>query len=98
MVGWQISLGAVMGMIYSASLYFGMVLSDGSTEHGGYHEALIGLGSILGPGTAALTQLVWRGDLRAGVAAVCCIIGLSVVAAGVATAKAAARAPKLPTL
>ena len=62
-----------MGMIYSASLYFGMVLSDGSTEHGGYHEALIGLGSILGPGTAALTQLVWRGDIRAGVAAVCCV-------------------------
>jgi hypothetical protein len=98
MVGWQIALGAVMGIIYSASLYFGMVLSDGSTEHGGYHEALIGLGSILGPGTAALTQLVWRGDLRAGVAAVCCVIALSVIAAGVATVKASARAPKLPTL
>jgi hypothetical protein len=97
MVGWQIALGAVMGIIYSASLYFGMVLSDGSTEHGGYHEALIGLGSILGPGTAALTQLVWRGDLRAGVAAVCCVIALSVIAAGVATVKASARAPKLPT-
>ena len=97
MVGWQIALGAVMGMIYSASLYFGMVLSDGSTEHGGYHEALIGLGSILGPGAAALTQLVWRGDIRAGVAAVCCIIGLSVVAAGVATMKASSRARNLPT-
>jgi MFS family permease len=97
MVGWQIALGAVMGMIYSASLYFGMVLSDGSTEHGGYHEALIGLGSILGPGTAALTQLVWRGDLRAGIAAVCCIIGLSVVAAAVATVKASSRSPGFPT-
>ena len=45
----------------------GMVLSEGSTEHGGYHEALIGLGSILGPGTAALTQWKWPNDLRAGV-------------------------------
>jgi hypothetical protein len=94
MIVWQIVLGAMMGMIYSASLYFGMVLSDGSTEHGGYHEALIGLGSILGPGTAALTQLIWRGDIRAGVAAVCCVIGLSVVAATLATIKAS----RIPTL
>jgi hypothetical protein len=97
MVGWQVALGAVMGMIYSASLYFGMVLSEGSTEHGGYHEALIGLGSILGPGTAALTQLIWGGSVRAGVVAVCCVIGLSVVAAGIATVKAPARGPQPPT-
>ncbi|MEA2710950.1 MAG: hypothetical protein QOF78_3551 [Phycisphaerales bacterium] len=88
MIAWQLVLGAVLGMIYSASLYFGMVLSEGSTEHGGYHEALIGLGSVLGPGTAALTQLIWRGDIRAGVAAVCCMIGLSVMAAAMASIKA----------
>ena len=97
MISWQLALGAMMGMIYSASLYFGMVLSDGSTEHGGYHEALIGLGSILGPGTAALTQLVWRGDIRAGIAAVCCVIGLSVVAATAATIKATPRGRGFPT-
>ena len=94
MIGWQVALGAVMGVIYSASLYFGMVLSDGSTEHGGYHEALIGLGSILGPGVAALAQLKWPGDIGAGVAAVCCVIGVSVVAALAATVKASRR----PTL
>jgi hypothetical protein len=93
MIGWQLVLGVMMGMIYSASLYFGMVLSDGSTEHGGYHEALIGLGSIIGPGTAALTQLIWRGDIRAGVAAVSCIIGLSVIAASIATIKASRTRP-----
>jgi MFS family permease len=93
MIGWQIALGAVMGVIYSASLYFGMVLSDGSTEHGGYHEALIGLGSVVGPGTAALTQLVWPGDVRAGVAAVCGVIGVSVVAALIANVKASSRGP-----
>ena len=87
MLTWQVALGAMMGLIYSASLYFGMVLSEGSTEHGGYHEALIGLGSILGPGTAALTQLRWHGEIRAGVAAVCAVIGLSVVAATIATLK-----------
>ena len=34
----------------------GMVLSDGSTEHGGYHEALIGLGSVLGPGMVLVVE------------------------------------------
>ncbi len=50
----QIVLGIVLGIIYSGSLYFGMVLSDASTEHAGYHEALIGVGSCAGPGLAAI--------------------------------------------
>jgi hypothetical protein len=91
MIGWQIALGLAMGIIYSSSLYFGMVLSEGSTEHGGYHEALIGLGSVLGPGAAALTQLNWPGDVRAGVAAISCIVGISVATAAVATVYAARR-------
>jgi MFS family permease len=91
MIAWQIVLGMVMGIIYAGSLYFGMVLSEGSTEHGGYHEALIGLGSILGPGTAALTQWKWPDNLRAGVIAVSCVIGLSLVAAMVATIRASRR-------
>ena len=91
MIAWQIVLGMVMGIIYAGSLYFGMVLSEGSTEHGGYHEALIGLGSILGPGTAALTQWKWPNDLRAGVVAVSCVIGLSVLAATLATFRAKRR-------
>ena len=89
MIAWQIVLGVVMGLIYAGSLYFGMVLSAGSTEHGGYHEALIGLGSVLGPGMAALTQWKWPDSLRAGVTAVSVVIAVSVVAAGVATVRAA---------
>ncbi|HYO09187.1 MAG TPA: MFS transporter [Tepidisphaeraceae bacterium] len=91
MVAWQVLLGCVMGVIYAGSLYFGMVLSSGSTEHGGYHEALIGLGSILGPGTAALAQWRWPDDVRAGVIAVSGVIGLSVAAAVVASVRAARR-------
>jgi MFS family permease len=91
MIGWQIVLGVMMGIIYSGSLYFGMVLSEGSTEHGGYHEALIGLGSVLGPGTAALTQWRWPGDLHAGVAAVCAVITLTILAACVASVRARQR-------
>jgi hypothetical protein len=85
MVGWQIALGLAMGMIYTASLYFGLVLSEGSTEHGGYHEALIGLGSVLGPGAGVLAQVMYPGNVAAGIVAVAAIVALSVAAAGAAS-------------
>jgi MFS family permease len=77
----QIPLGAAMGLIYSASLYFGMVLSDGSTEHGGYHEALIGLGQSLGPAAALASQTLRPGDNAASVYAVAGLVGLTILAA-----------------
>jgi MFS family permease len=84
MIAWQVVLGVVLGVIYCGSLYFGMVLSEGSTEHGGYHEALIGLGCALGPGAGAIAQWIWPGNLLAGILAVAAVIGASVGAAGVA--------------
>jgi hypothetical protein len=92
MVAWQCALGAALGMIYSGSLYFGMVVSEGSTEHGGYHEALIGLGGAIGPGAGALTQALFPGSLTAGILAVAVILGLSVLAAGGATLRLSRRA------
>jgi len=83
MILWQIPLGLSLGMIYAASLYFGMVLSEGSTEHGGYHEALIGLGSILGPGAGALAQIVRPGDVQFGIRAVGSVVAASVFAVAV---------------
>jgi hypothetical protein len=87
LVGWQVVLGLAMGLIYSASLYFGMVLSDGSTEHGGYHEALIGLGTVVGPGAGALAEKLGGGSPAWGVAAVAGIIAASVVACGYVSAR-----------
>jgi hypothetical protein len=81
LVGGQIVIGVAMGLIYTASLYFGMVLSQGSTEHGGYHEALIGLGGTIGPGAGALTQYLWPGNLGVSIMAVGGVVGISVVAA-----------------
>jgi MFS family permease len=81
MVLWQIALGAAMGLIYSASLYFGMVLSDGSTAQNAYHEALIGLGCVLGPGCGAMAQICLPNNPHASVAAVGTILWLSVLAA-----------------
>ncbi len=85
MVVWQALLGTAIGMIYCASLYFGMVLSEGSTEHGGYHEALIGCGQIVGPLAGASTQLFWPGSIAAGAGAVGGILIISVAMAGVAS-------------
>jgi hypothetical protein len=79
MIGWQAVLGAALGMIYSASLYFGMALSKGSTEHGGYHEALIGLGWVLGPGAGAVMERLKPGEIWVGVAAVGTVIAISVL-------------------
>jgi len=79
----QILLGASMGMIYSASLYFGMVLSQGSTDHGGYHEALIGLGGALGPAAAAAAHLVQPNGIGLSIAAVAGLIGVSLMAVSV---------------
>ena len=77
----QILIGVSIGLIYSASLYFGMVLSEGSTEHSGYHEALIGLGSILGPGAGAFAQLLQPGHVGPGVIAVAGVLLLSTLVA-----------------
>ncbi len=85
MIGFQLVLGVALGMIYSASLYFGMALSEGSTEHGGYHEALIGLGFVLGPGAGALAQTLRPGNVYAGIGAVGTVVLLSVIAVGIAS-------------
>lgn len=85
MLLWQVILGVAMGLIYAGSLYFGMVLSQGSTEHGGYHEALIGLGSVLGPGAGAMTQLLGPRSPYYAVAAVSGVIALTVLAAAIKT-------------
>jgi MFS family permease len=91
MIACQVLLGAALGLIYTASLYFGMVLSEGSTEHAGYHEALIGVGQVLGPGAGALTQYRWPQSLTAGVLAVSSLVFVSIVGAVVATVRASAR-------
>jgi hypothetical protein len=79
MIAWQAVLGLAIGMIYSGSLYFGMVLSEGSTEHGGYHEALIGLGWILGPVAGVGAQQLRPDSVWMGIAAVGSVIGASVL-------------------
>jgi len=55
----QIAFGLALGLIYCSSLYYSMDVGETKGEHGGFHEAMIGLGSCAGPaiGAAALHQL-----------------------------------------
>ena len=87
MILWQIAMGFAMGLIYSASLYFGTVLSDGSTAQNAYHEALIGVGSILGPGCGALALYLRPNNPRASITAVAAILSLSLLAASLSSIK-----------
>jgi MFS family permease len=91
MIGWQVILGVAMGLIYSASLYFGMVLSDGSAEQGGYHEALIGVGQIIGPTAALAAEQLSPGDNRFAVFAAAGIVLATLLTACAITVRQSSR-------
>jgi len=49
----QLFFGAAVGLIYYSSLFYAMDAHDSSSEHGGIHEAAIGLGNCVGPAVGA---------------------------------------------
>ncbi len=49
----QMVFGTVAGLIYYSSLFYSMDLGDTKGEHGGIHEAAIGLGNFAGPAVGA---------------------------------------------
>ena len=51
----QIFLGAAIGLIYYSSLFYSMDAGDTKGEHGGIHEAAIGMGNCVGPAIGALS-------------------------------------------
>jgi predicted MFS family arabinose efflux permease len=60
----QMLFGGAIGLIYYSSLFYSMDLSETKSEHGGIHEAAIGLGNFAGPavGAAALQFLPHSGN------------------------------------
>jgi len=49
----QLFFGAAIGLIYYSSLFYSMDASEVKSEHGGIHEAVIGLGNFVGPAVGA---------------------------------------------
>jgi predicted MFS family arabinose efflux permease len=55
----QVIFGGAVGLIYYSSLFYSMDRSETKGEHGGIHEAAIGLGNFAGPAVGAATlQLI----------------------------------------
>jgi predicted MFS family arabinose efflux permease len=51
----QIFFGWAIGLIYYSSLFYSMDAGDTKGEHGGIHEAAIGVGNCIGPAAGAVT-------------------------------------------
>jgi predicted MFS family arabinose efflux permease len=51
----QIVFGIAIGLIYYSSLFYSMDASETKSEHGGIHEAAIGLGNCIGPAVGAVS-------------------------------------------
>ncbi len=49
----QVVLGGAVGLLYYSSLFYSMDNSQTKSEHGGVHEAAIGLGNFAGPAIGA---------------------------------------------
>jgi predicted MFS family arabinose efflux permease len=62
----QIIFGAAIGLIYYSSLFYAMDAHGSSSEHGGIHEAAIGVGNCLGPATGAAALWLAPHNLTAG--------------------------------
>jgi hypothetical protein len=54
----QIFFGGAIGLIYYSSLFYSMDASEAKGDHGGIHEAAIGVGNFIGPAVGA-ASLQW---------------------------------------
>jgi predicted MFS family arabinose efflux permease len=66
----QIFFGLSAGLIYYSSLFYAMDVGEEKGEHGGLHEAAIGIGICAGPAVGALSLQMWPGAPRANAMAV----------------------------
>ena len=77
----QIFFGAAIGLIYYSSLFYSMDASEAKGEHGGIHEAAIGLGNFIGPAVGAaslqfLPQYASSGAIAVSALLLCGLGGL----------------------
>jgi predicted MFS family arabinose efflux permease len=70
LVAAQIVFGAVAGLIYYSSLFYSMDVGEATSEHGGIHEAAIGLGNFAGPSVGAASLYLLPSYANSGILAV----------------------------
>ena len=74
----QVAFGWATGLLYYSSLFYSMDGSDAQGEHGGIHEAFIGIGVGFGPSLSALTLwLSGKPDAPAVAVGISLLLGLA---------------------
>ncbi len=77
----QIFFGGAIGLIYYSSLFYSMDVGEAKGEHGGIHEAAIGVGNCIGPAVGAaslqfMPQYANSGAIAVSVLLLCGLGGL----------------------
>ena len=72
----QVLFGGAIGLIYYSSLFYSMDAGDTKGEHGGIHEAAIGLGNCVGPAAGATALWLAPGNASIGAWAVSGLLSL----------------------
>jgi hypothetical protein len=77
----QVIFGLAVGLIYYSSLFYSMDVGATKGEHGGIHEAAIGMGNATGPAMAAAALAFFPNLPGSGATADCILllIGLGVL-------------------
>lgn len=75
----QLAFGAAVGLIYYSSLFYAMDLGETKGEHGGVHEALIGVGLCAGPAAGTIALRVVPAIPYAGILAVSALLTAGLV-------------------
>jgi predicted MFS family arabinose efflux permease len=76
----QLFFGGAIGLIYYSSLFYSMDAGDAKGDHGGIHEAVIGLGNCLGPAVGAASLEFFPEIPHSGVMAVSGLLTFGLVA------------------
>ncbi|HEY0454894.1 MAG TPA: hypothetical protein VGE41_00860, partial [Verrucomicrobiae bacterium] len=76
----QIVFGGCVGLIYYSSLFYSMDVGHTKGEHGGMHEALIGLGLFIGPAVGTASLRISPSHPHAGTWAVSVLLGVGLLA------------------
>lgn len=72
----QVAFGLATGLLYHSSLYYSMNASDTKGEHGGVHEAMIGMGIGAGPAIGAVSLQLFPGVAQAAPLGVSSVLAL----------------------
>jgi predicted MFS family arabinose efflux permease len=66
----QIFFGTTIGLIYYSSLFYSMDVGEAKGEHGGIHEAAIGVGNCIGPAVGSTSLHFFPQQTNSGAIAV----------------------------